>query len=454
MIVPENRLLFYTGAAVPFIGLAAAIPKFMWLAGLPVAFIIILAVVDAFSALSRLDGISLHFPEIIRMSKDREGRIDIRIENERLKLKHIKIGMAFPRHIDSKEKILTAELPAESQASTLSWACTAVRRGRYQLEKCHIEASSRLGLWAVRKPYAVQSEIRVYPNIFSERKNMAALFLSRGGIGIHAQRQIGKGRDFEKLREYTPGDSFEDIHWKATAKRGHPVTKVFQIERTQEVYVIIDASRLSARNAALVSERRMSSRGDDPGATTIVERFVTSALIMGLAAERQGDLFGLLTFSDRVLSFIRAKNGKAHYDSCREALYTLQPQGVTPDFDEVLSFIGMRLRRRALLVFLTNMDDPVLAESLSRNIHMISRKHLVLVNMISPPDSRALFSSPDVHNVDDVYRRLGGHFLWSGLRETEKMFKEKNVGFAALENDRMCTQLVSQYLNVKQRQAL
>ena len=44
------------------------------------------------------------------------------------------------------------------------------------------------------------------------------------------------------------GDSLGDVHWKATAKRGHPVTKEFQIERTQEVYCIIDASRLSARS--------------------------------------------------------------------------------------------------------------------------------------------------------------------------------------------------------------
>jgi len=32
-----------------------------------------------------------------------------------------------------------------------------------------------------------------------------------------------------------------------------------------------------------------------------------------LAAEQQGDLFGLLTFSDKVQKFVRAKNGKTHY---------------------------------------------------------------------------------------------------------------------------------------------
>ena len=56
--------------------------------------------------------------------------------------------------------------------------------------------------------------------MLTERKNLAALFLNRGSFGVHAQRQVGKGRDFEKLREYIPGDGYDEIHWKATAKRG------------------------------------------------------------------------------------------------------------------------------------------------------------------------------------------------------------------------------------------
>ena len=94
------------------------------------------------------------------------------------------------------------------------------------------------------KPVPVGAEIRVYPNLVTERKNLAALFLNRGSFGLHAQRQLGKGREFEKLREYVPGDGYDELHWKATARRGRPITKVYQIERTQEVYVVIDASRL------------------------------------------------------------------------------------------------------------------------------------------------------------------------------------------------------------------
>ncbi len=185
-----------------------------------------------------------------------------------------------------------------------------------------------------------------------------------------------------------------------------------------------------------------------------MERFVTAALIMGLAAERQGDLFGILTFDDKVRNFVRAKNGKTHYNACRDALYTLQPRGVTPDFDELFAFLGFRLRRRALLVFLTNLDDFVLAESFVRNMDYVCRRHLVLVNMMKPPRARPLFSGPGVGSVDDLYWDLGGHFLWVSLRGLEKGLQRQGVRFSLLDNEKICTHLVSQYIDVKQRQLL
>ena len=110
-----------------------------------------------------------------------------------------------------------------------------------------MEAASPLGFWAKRQRQECRCEVRVYPNLFAERRQVAALFLRRGHFGVHTQRQVGQGREFEKLRNYLPGDPLGDIHWKASAKRGDAVTKVYQVERSHEVYVLIDASRLMAR---------------------------------------------------------------------------------------------------------------------------------------------------------------------------------------------------------------
>jgi uncharacterized protein (DUF58 family) len=270
---------------------------------------------------------------------------------------------------------------------------------------------------------------------------------------------VGKGRDFEKLREYVPGDSYDEIHWKATAKRGHPVTKVFQLERTQEVYVIIDASRLTARMQKMPQDKVLNrvegiSTAEAGVEVTTLERFVSAALVLGLAAEKQGDLFGVLTFSDRVQKFVRARNGHAHYSACRDALYALQPQSVTPDYEELFSFIRQRLRRRALLVFLTALDDPIIAESFAKNVDLIRKQHLVMVNMIPPVGVQPLFEQEKVEQINEVYDALAGHLRWAGLQELGRSLNQKGVRFSLLTSEKLSAELVTNYLNIKRRQLL
>jgi len=452
MIVPMTRLMTWVAiVALPLAALGAVVPEFALWSALLIALFLIVATWDAVLALGSLEGISLELPEIVRLWKDRNGAIELQIKNLRQKSKRLRFGLLLPPEILSPEEVLPALLPDGAERSRLSWPCTPVKRGKFLLDKCYLEGSSPWGFWAFRKALPARSEIRVYPNLMSERKSVAALFLNRGSLGIHSQRQVGQGRDFEKLRDYISGDSVDEIHWRATAKRGHPVTKVFQLERTQEVYAIIDASRLMARIQSDSSE--VGALAERPMTSTL-ERLINAALMLGLAAEQQGDLFGLVVFSDKIHRFVRAKNGKTHYSACREALYTIQPQIVTPDFDELCTFIRLRLRRRALLVFLTALDDPILAEHFVHSIDLISRQHLVVVNMLRRPGARPIFSDPNVVSIDDLYKHLGGHVRWQNLKELEKVLQRRGVRFYILENERLSAELITQYIGIKQRQLL
>ncbi|HEY1490703.1 MAG TPA: DUF58 domain-containing protein, partial [Verrucomicrobiae bacterium] len=121
---------------------------------------------------------------------------------------------------------------------------------------------------------------------------------------------------------------------------------------------------------------------------------------------------------------------------------------------ELCAFIRLRMRRRALLVFLTALDDPALSESFVHNIELIRRQHIVLVNMVQPPGVQQLFTSSDVTQTDDLYRQLGGHLRWQNLRELQKVLQRRAVRFSLLENERLSAGIVAQYMDVKQRQLL
>ncbi len=442
MIVPRTKLIVWAALVLlPFAAVGATLPGALPVSLVFVGGLVAVVIYDAVVAPGKLTGLRVTLPELLRLQKGRAGTLEVRIHNNTQRSTPLRLGFAFPAELGSPFDDQSAALPPDSSLSRIDWPLTPIRRGRYSIDTAYLETASPLGFWSVRRAQPVKTEFRVYPDLFSERDKVAALFLRRQQIGSRAQRQAGQGRDFEKLREYVSGDSYDEIHWKASAKRGHPVTKVFQIERTQEVYVIIDASRLSGRPAA-------------GGEVTTLERFVTAALILGAAAERQGDQFGLITFSDRVLGFVRAKNGQAHYDACRDRLYALEPQLVAPDFDELCVFIRQRLRKRSLLIFLTALDDPMLAAGFVKSAALIAQQHLVLVDMLQPPGADPLFEKDKVESVTDLYQALAGHLRWRDLRELQKVLQRRGVRLSLLDPDRLFTQLLEQHAEVKARQLL
>ena len=332
-IVPTTKLIVWSAIVLlPFSVLTALVPQASFISWTIAAAFAFLVLYDGWRIRGMLDAVQTELPEVVRMTSGREGQLRLRVRCEDKQPRQIRIGLPLPLEINSPSKDMPVVLTDEQPSAVVGWPCLSHRQGRYRLDRCLLECISPMGLLALRSKRAVETEFRVFPNLYNEARRLPGLLL-RKNIGIHTQRQVGKGRDFEQLREYLPGDNFEDIHWKAFAKRGEPVTKMYQIERTQDIYVIIDSSRLS--NRILTAKQDASKTPDDGDAepeTAIWERFTTAALILGMAADRHGDLFGLLTFDNQVRNFVRAKSGRAHFNACRDILYTLRPGNVSPDF--------------------------------------------------------------------------------------------------------------------------
>lgn len=446
-IVPQEKLIW----TFALLGITAALLgaySVVWIVPAVLAMLVftIVVLLDWSRSLDSLDALSISMPEMLRMTRRRDASIPISLRNTKGYALQVSLGIALPPEVDSEWEIHTNNIPADDNTYRLDWPCHPTQRGNFSMNGVYAGVKSLWGFWELRKHFPQELELRVYPNLLQDRKQLAAIFLNRGNLGIHAQRRVGQGRDFEKLREYIPGDSFEDIHWKATARRGRPITKLYQLERTQEVYVLIDSSRLSGR---------LVPAPEDGELVTQLERFINAGLILGRVAEKQGDLFGLCSFSDKVNSFVHAGSGQQHFQSCRDALYTLETRdSIAPDYEELFTHIRMRLNRRALLMFLTNLDDPILAEQFTKHVALLTRRHLVYVNMLTPAGVAPLFHRQDVSSVSEVYSELSGHMKWNELRETQKVLQRQGVHLQLTGHAALSTALVSQYVNVKQRQLL
>ena len=171
--------------------------------------------------------------------------------------------------------------------------------------------------------------------------------------------------------------------------------KQYRVEHAQEVYAVIDRSRLSARAG-------------------ILESYVDAALHLALVAERQGDRFGLVSFSDRARRFVRARSGLDHFRLCRETIYNLRAERVSPDFRDVFTSLQLNLRRRALLIFFTSLDDALLAETSTRGSHGGAPPRGAGERGARPRHAAALRARP--RGSGRAYRGLAGQMLCHRMR--------------------------------------
>jgi uncharacterized protein (DUF58 family) len=452
MPAPTDRLLLYVAVlgipAFTVMGMIEA-PVTVLLGIL--VFILLLLALDAPSAFGSIAHIKVEMPTLIRTTKARDFEIVGVVINPATACRFVMAGLPCPEGLQLEEAILSLHLRKDTERNRVRWKFKALERGSYSLGECYIGGLSRLGLWSARRVLRCNIEIRVYPDLSRERHVLAPLFFRRGALGVHQIRQIGKGREFEQLRAYVPGDSYDDIYWKGTAKRRYPVTRMFQLERTQEMYVVVDASRRSARRLEQLSQDQTVGII----AKNQLERFIQAALVLALAAEQQQDKCGLVVFSDQVHRLIPAGGGRHHYDTIRDVLYALQPRVVSPDYEDVFIHIGNRLRHRALFIFLTDLGEPWLAESFTEGVKLIARRHVVLAHMLGQKEMRPMFTKNDVAETDDdLYGKLAGQVLWNDLQETTRMLKQRGVHLTASLQENLVADVVNEYLRVKKRQLL
>jgi len=286
-----------------------------------------------------------------------------------------------PGRFISPERVRRVRLEPWEQAR-VTYTTTPHRRGDYEFGDLHVRCLSRLRLAWWQADIPAREAVRVYPNLQQISEFDA---LARRGrldeIGLRAARARGEGTEFESLREYVPDDSFRNIDWKATARRGAPITRQYQTERNQTLIIMIDAGRMMAAPA---------------GDMTRVDYAVNAALMLAHVAQRMGDTVGLLVFADRVKSFVPPSHGASQTERMLEELYALQAELVEPDFRGAVAFLRARARKRAMICAFTDLVDPDISAQALSYLSSLRPQHLPLVATIADEEVEALAAAdPD-----------------------------------------------------------
>ena len=337
-----------------------------------------------------------------------------------------------------------------------SYQITPMRRGDAELGAVYVRYQSPLRIaerWAVAH---VEQKICVYPNLEEARQQAVYLIRSRQiEIEKRHARIRGAGREFESLREYREGDEFRDICWTAAARRGKLVTRLFQIERSQTIWLVLDAGRLMRARVSVMNRDTQSagSTSARPRTVTKLDISVNAALSLAEVALGTGDRIGLLAYGRGVQKRMLPHRGSPHLRQMIQQLAHVREETLEGDHLQAVSALLSTQKRRSLIVWLTDFPETAMTPEVIDAASEAASRHLVLFVVIGQPDLAALAAS-EADSVTNMYRMTAAQealhrreVLLAKLRQRGVLTVEVNSGAASAT-------VVNSYLDVKQRNLL
>ena len=315
-------------------------------------------------------------------------------------------------------------------------------RGDTKLGRIFLRYQSPLGLterWAVAE---TQQTIRVLPNLEQAKRESMYLIRSRQAeLEKRRRRQRGMGREFDSLREYREGDELRDISWTATARRRHLITRVFQMERSQNVWLVLDAGRLLRAQVREAADAPRFSK---------LDYAVNAALSLAQVALYCGDRVGLLAYGRKVQQNLYAGRGAHHVRAIVESLAQVRSEAFESDHGRAVRALLNAQKRRSLVVWITDFAETATIPEVIEYAMQLTPRHLVVFAAMGQPDLKALADTiPTV--TADLYRHGAAleisqrrDILLRGLRQRGVLALELMPGMLA-------SSLVTQYLNIKER---
>jgi uncharacterized protein (DUF58 family) len=359
-----------------------------------------------------------------------------------LELRH---GANFSLLVSLRDDVpvsLRAEAPAlkisvpPRAAALASYSIRPVERGDARLGSAFLRYRSPWQFaerWAVA---AIAQSVRVYPNLEEAKRNTMYLIRARQTVMERRVRHLrGRGREFESLREYRQGDESRDICWTATARRGKPVSKIFQVERSQTLWLVLDTGRLLRARIGGLSK---------------LDYATAAALSLAQVALFSGDSVGLLAYGRKLAQRVAPGRGSRHLRALLEALAQVHGEGVEANHLLAAESILTLQKRRSLVVWLSDLAETATTPEVVESAARMARRHLVLLAVISQPEMRQLLER-EPETAREMYRYAAAQeivhrrdLLLRGLREQGALALE-------IEPSRLSTSLVNQYLEAKER---
>ena len=354
----------------------------------------------------------------------------------------------FARVTDETQRALRREPPVVELAVPAGISASAdyeilpAQRGDLPLGNFYLRYQSALRLaerWAVAETSA---SVRVLPNLEQAKQQTLYLIRTRQVAMERRRRRVrGLGREFESLREYRTGDEFRNISWTATARRSKLITRVFQVERSQTVWIVLDAGRLLREQIVRDGAALRLSK---------LDYAVDAALALAQVALHSGDRVGLLAYGREIQQNRNAGRGASHLHSIVESLALVHPEPYEADHGRAAQALLSEQHRRSLIVWITDLAETAGTPDVVEYALQMTRRHLVLFAAIGQPDlNERVAQRPE--SEEEMFRYVAAIEIVQRRELLLRRLRQQGVLAMELMPGALAASLVNQYLDIKDR---
>lgn len=352
-------------------------------------------------------------------------------------------------------------------AARVTITCTPNTRGDVELGQVFVRYRGALQMverWAAAD---LNQVLRVYPPMERSPENSPLYLLRIRQIALQKRklRLRGMGREFESLREYQAGDEIRNVSWPATARRGKVITRQFTTERSQQVWIVLDAGRLSRTAFELRQqvgpEPKTRARGtrdlteDYNVALTVTQLDQASGAAVGLAQAvmQAGDKAALMVYGRTIQQQLMPASGAAHLRQFVDSLSHIRAENAEANHLAAAARLKSLQRRRGLILWITELADSARRPEVVDAAADLARRHFVLLVLLTHPELEAL-AKREPQNVEEMFTATAASEVLERRRSVIAGLRSQAVLVIETTPDSVKSDAVNEYLEVKARGVL
>ena len=434
-----HRFYYFLIAIILTLLVGFAVPP-LFVIGRILALILLIAVLVDVAMLWSRRGLHAYRTLSPRFSNGDDNPVSIRLESDYPFAIRAEIIDEIPFVFQRRDILFKAAIRKQRDV-TITYHLRPTERGVYGFGHVRVFVNTVLGLVQRRFTCCAPQDVKVYPSYMMLRQyELLAMSNNLTELGIKRIRRIGHNTDFEQIKDYVVGDDYRTINWRATARRHQLMVNVYQEERAQQVYQVVDKGRMMQQTF---------------NGMTLLDYAINASLVLSYVAINKQDKAGLVTFSDKFETFIHASRQSGHMQTLQEALYAEHTEFAETDYSALLTGLSRHVSHRSLLVLYTSFTSMAALRRQLSYLRQLAMRHRLLVVFFEDEELKHFFNpnfskkSRKAVTTEETYQRVIDEKFAYEQRLIVQTLRQYGIQALLTTPNNLSVDVINKYLEMK-----